>query len=217
MNRRPPPLSQTLRVLWLLGVPHALEAQAPDQAVMTIRIGGAEVGIEKFSVIPMAGGTRIVSDVTFTASRPPLEFSLSLERSSPTDFAFQFRRSASPSAQFFAILGKERLTLRRIEVGTEEASESRGTPDLVPLADSMVAPLLQLVPAEGEPERSLTAIYPQGGRRVRIVATRSAGGDGGARITLSGGLDGVLELAPDGTLLRAALPGLKLEAERQAP
>ncbi|HEX9166392.1 MAG TPA: hypothetical protein VF862_10825, partial [Gemmatimonadales bacterium] len=177
---------------------------------------GAEAGFEKFSVIPIAGGTRIVSDVTFTASRPPLEFSLSLERSSPADFAFQFRRSASPSAQFFAILRKDRLTLRRIEVGTEEANESRGTPDLVPLADSMVAPLLQLIPAEGEPERTLTAVYPQGGRRVRIVATRSGGG-GGSRITLSGGLEGVLELAPDGTLLRVALPGFKLEAERQAP
>jgi len=185
--------------------------------MMAIRIGGVEAGIEKFSVVPTAGGMRIVSDVTFAASKPPLEFSLSLERSSPTDFAFQFRRSAAPSAQFFAILGKGRLTLRRIEVGTEQASESRGTPDLVPLADSTVAPLLQLVPVTGEPERTVTGVFPQGGRRVRIIAVRSNGTDGTARITLTGGLEGVLDLAPDGTLLRVALPGLQLEAARLPP
>jgi hypothetical protein len=204
-------------VLWLLRAPLAVEGQVHDQGVMTILIDGAEAGLERYSVVPTTGGVRILSDVTFTAGRPPLEFALSLERSSPADFAFQFRRSAAPSAQYFAILGKGRLTLRRIEVGTEQASESRGTPDLVPLADSVVAPLLQLVPLPGEAERTVTGIFPQSGRRVRIVAVRSTGEDGSTRIALSGGLEGVLDLAPDGTLHRVTLPALRLEAERQEP
>ncbi|MDH4347701.1 MAG: hypothetical protein OEW17_02770, partial [Gemmatimonadota bacterium] len=69
----------------------------------------------------------------------------------------------------------------------------------------------------GEAERTVTGIFPQGGRRARIVAVRSTGADGSARIALTGGLEGVLELAPDGTLLRVTLPALQLEAERQQP
>lgn len=217
MNRQPAHLSYALSVMWLLAVPPVAGAQVHDQGVMEIRIGGADAGLEEFSVVPIAGGVRIISEVTFTAARPPLKFELSLERSSPADFALQFRRNAAPPAQYFVILGKGRLTVRHIEVGTEHATESRGTPDMVPLADSMVAPLLQLVPMPGKTERTVMALFLQGNRRVRIVAVRSTEVDGSTRITLSGGLEGVLLLAPDGTLRRVSLPAFGLEAERRDP
>ena len=217
MNRVPPCLLSGLPLVWMIAAPLAAGAQVRDEGVLELRLAGAEAGLERFSVAPTTGGFRLTSELTFSAVRPPLQFAMSVDRSSPGDFAFQFRRSAAPSAQFFAILGKNRLTLRRIEVGTEHASESRGTPDMVPLADSMVAPLLQLVPPPGETERTSTAVYPQGNRRVRVVAIRATEPDSSVRVTLSGGLEGILILAPDGTLRRASLPGLRLEAERQKP
>lgn len=88
---------------------------------------------------------------------------------------------------------------------------------MVPLADSMVAPLLQLVPPPGETERTYTAVYPQGNRRVRVHAARATAADSSVRVTLSGGLEGLLILTPGGTMRRASLPGLRLEAERQKP
>jgi len=217
MNRVPPRLLSGLTLVWMLAAPLAVGAQARDEGVLELRFAGAEAGRERFDIVPTAGGFRLTSELTLSAARPPLQFAMSVDRSSPGDFAFQFRRSAGPSAQYFAILGRNRLTLRRIEIGTEYATESRGTPDMVPLADSMVAPLLQLVPPPGETERRSMAIYPQGNRRVRVLATRSIDSDGSVRVTLSGGLEGVLILTPEGTIRRASLPGLRLEAERQEP
>jgi hypothetical protein len=201
----------------MLAAPLVAQAQVRDEGVLHLRFAGVEAGIEKFSVVSTAGGFRLTSELTISAVRPPLQFAMSVDRSSPGDFAFQFRRSAAPSAQYFAILGRNRLTVRRIEVGTEYATESRGTPDMVPLADSMVAPLIQLVPAPGEMERTFMAVYPQGNRRVRVVAKRSTQEDGSTRVTLSGGVEGSLLLAPDGTIRRVSLPSLRLEAERQEP
>jgi len=217
MNRVPPYFLSGLSLLWLLAAPLAAPAQVRDEGVMELRFAGAEAGLEKFSVVSTAGGYRLTSELTLTAARPPLQFAMSVDRLSPGDFAFQFRRSAAPSAQYFAILGKNRLTVRRIEVGTEYATESRGTPDMVPQADSMVAPLLQLVPPPGETERSFTVVFPQGNRRLRVVVTRSFEADGSARVAISGGLEGILILAPDGTIRRVSLPTLRLEAERQKP
>ena len=201
----------------MLATPLVAQAQVRDEGVLHLRFAGVEAGLEKFSVVSTAGGFRLTSELTISAVRPPLQFAMSVDRSSPGDFAFQFRRSAAPSAQYFVILGRNRLTVRRIEVGTEYATESRGTPDMVPLADSMVAPLIQLVPAPGEMERTFMAVYPQGNRRVRVVAKRSTQEDGSTRVTLSGGVEGSLLLAPDGTIRRVSLPSLRLEAERQEP
>ena len=217
MNRVPPHLLSSLSVAWMIAAPLAAGAQARDEGILELRLAGAEAGQERFSAVPTPNGFRLTSELTLTTVRPALQFAISVDRSSPGDFAFQFRRSAGPSAQYFAILSKNRLTIRRIEVGTEYATESRGTQDMVPLADSMVAPLLQLVPPPGETERSYTAVYPEGNRRGRVLATRSTEVDGTVRITFSGGLEGVLILAPDGTIRRASLPGLRLEAERQLP
>ena len=217
MNRIPSHFLSGLSFVWLIAAPIAGQAQARDEGVLELRFAGAEAGLERFSFTPTAGGFRLTSELSFTAVRPPLQFAMSVDRSSPGDFAFQFRRSAAPSAQFFAILGKNRLTLRRIEVGTEYATESRGTPEMVPLADSMVAPLLQLVPPAGEAERTYTGVYPQGNRRVRIHSARATEADSSIRVTLSGGVEGLLILAPGGTIRRASLPGLGLEAERQKP
>jgi len=217
MNRVRSHFLSGLSWLWMLAAPLVAQAQVRDEGVLHLRFAGVEAGIEKFSVVSTAGGFRLTSELTISAVRPPLQFAMSVDRSSPGDFAFQFRRSAAPSAQYFAILGRNRLTVRRIEVGTEYATESRGTPDMVPLADSMVAPLIQLVPAPGEMERTFMAVYPQGNRRVRVVAKRSTQEDGSTRVTLSGGVEGSLLLAPDGTIRRVSLPSLRLEAERQEP
>jgi hypothetical protein len=217
MNRVMPQLLSGLSVVWMIAAPHAAGAQVRDEGILALRFAGAEAGLERFSSVPTPNGFKLTSELTLTTARPALQFAMSVDRSSPGDFAFQFRRSAGPSAQYFAILSKNRLTVRRIEVGTEYATESRGTQDMVPLADSMVAPLLQLVPPPGETERSYTAVYPDGNRRVRVLAMRSTEADGSARIAFSGGLEGVLILAPDGTIRRVSLPGLRLEAERQLP
>jgi hypothetical protein len=175
------------------------------------------VGEEAFTVTATSGGLRIVSEAKFITNRPTVHLSLSFDRLSPSEFAFQLRRSSSPAAQFYAVLGRGKLTLRRVEAGLEQAAESRGTPDLVPLVDSMVAPLLQMVTPPADTLGRVTAVFPQGARRVAVEVVRARAPDGTTTVTLSGGVDASLTLAADGALLRASIPALGLEAERQSP
>lgn len=209
-------------VLWPLAIALVLATQPAsgqnrDSGVLELRAGGAEVGQEEFTLNPAGNGLTLTGKSLFTAQRPPLEFNLSLDRASPSEFAFQFRRTAGPAAQFFAVMGRGRLTVRRIEAGRERAGESPGSPDLIPLADSMITPLLQVIPFLSDTAVTLTGVYPQGNRRAPFVARRSIGEDGSVLIQLSGEVEAELRLGPDGHLRRATLPRLGLVAERRPP
>jgi hypothetical protein len=192
-------------------------AQVADQGTLIIRAGSREIGVESFQLTPTASGIRLTARAAYLSPRPGVELTASLDRSGETEGAFQLRRKAGPaSAEIYAVLKRNRLTVRRVERGAEQASESPGGPGLVLLADSVFALYLQVIPLATEEGRVLTAVLPQTVRRLSFTAQRGSSPEPGASlIRLSGGLDGVIELGSKGEVVRISLPGLGLEAIRK--
>jgi len=213
-------LSLPIERLALLGLALSAsraEAQVADQGTMVIRAGGREIGVETFQVTPSPTGVRVLAKAVYLSPKPGIRLDASLERSGESDGAFQLGRKAGvTSAEIYAVLKRNRLTIRRVERGAEQASESPGGPGLVLLADSVFALYLQIVPLATDDGRTLTAVLPQSARRVSFTAQRlPAPEPGGSLIRFSGGLEGVLELGSSGEFVRLSLPGLGLEATRK--
>ena len=197
-----------------------LEAQVADEGILVVRSGAREIGSESFRVTSGEAGLRITAKATYRGTRPPVELAASLERTAPGfDLAFQLEhRGGTAGSQVYAVLKRNRLTIRRVERGGEQASETPGGDRIVLLADSVFALYLQLLPLAPDGGRALTAVLPHSGRRVSFTATvrRLPSADaGGTLIRLSGGLEGEIALGNRGELLRITLPTLGLEATRK--
>ena len=211
MNLRP------FVVLSLALATSPLRAQTADEGTLVIRSGGREIGAESFRLTSGDAGLRITSKVTYSGSRPPLELSASLERTGSTEeLAFQLEhRGGAAGSQVYAVQKRNRLTIRRVERGVEQASETPGGASLVLLADSVFALYLQFLPLATEAGRTLNAVLPLEGRRLSFTAQRLPAQAGGTLIRLSGGVEGEIALGNRGELLRISLPALGLEAVRK--
>lgn len=216
LRRFSPPIER-LALLGLVVVANPAAAQVADEGTLIIRAGGREVGVETFQVTPTPTGSRVTTRVVYLSPRPGVDLTASLDRAGAVDWAFQLRRRAGPSgAEVYAVLRRNRLTIRRVERGAEQASESPGGADLVLLADSVFALYLQIVPLATDEGRALTAVFPQTVRRISFTAQRLPAPEPGASlIRLSGGLEGSIELGRSQELVRVSLPGLGLEATRK--
>jgi hypothetical protein len=211
MNLRP------LLVLCSALVAGPLDAQVADEGSLIIRAGAREVGTESFRVTSGEAGLRITARATYAGNRPPLELVASLERNPGGDLAFQLEhRGGGAGSQVYAVQKRNRLTIRRVERGGEQASEAPGGSGIVLLADSVFALYLQLLPVAPDAGRALTAVLPYTGRRVSVHIRRLPSGEsGGTLLRLSGGLEAEIALGNRGELLRITLPSLGLEALRK--
>lgn len=189
-----------------------LDAQVLDQGTLLIRAGVREVGAETFRIVSDSGQLRITTRTTFGARAA--EFSTALERTRAADAAFQLDWiSGGRSGQLYAVQKRNRVTVRRVEKGAEQASELPTTPRTAFVADSVFAVLYQfawLAPQGG----TFPALIPIGNRRLSVTVERSASAQG-TLIRLRDGLTGEIEIGNAGQILRIHLPNLGLEAVRK--
>jgi hypothetical protein len=205
-----------LPLLLLLGTTSGASAQGSDAGTFQIRAGEREVGVETFS-IAADSGVRIRSKTTFAVGRPAIELTASLDHPKGSGLAFQLERKAgNSSGQVYAVQKRNRITVRRVDRGAEQASELPASPRLVMLADSVFALYLQIVPLATDQGQTINALFPHGTRRVAFSAQRVANGTSGALIRLTGGIEGEIELGNDDRVQRISIPALRLEAVRRA-
>jgi hypothetical protein len=192
-----------------------IAAQTTDAGALLVRIHGREAGTESFSVTTTATGITISSHMVFTGSRPAPEFTASLDRASGEEFAFQLdTRGPAGGGQTYAVQKRNRLTVRRVARGVEQATELPGGATVIVLADSVFTPYMQAAVLATEAGRALTAVLLPDARRVAFTASRSASADG-STIRLTGGVVAEIQLGNAGELLRISLPGSGAEAVRQ--
>jgi hypothetical protein len=193
-----------------------LSAQVADEGILVIRAGTKEIGSEAFRVTSGQAGLRITTKATYVEPHPPVELTASLERSIPSgELAFQLEhRGGQRGSQVFAVQKRNRLTIRRVERGAEQASEAPASGAIL-LADSVFALYLQLLPLPSDSGHPQVAVIPQSGRRLSFTVRRLASPSGGTLIRFSGGLEGEMALGNRGELLRISLPALGLEASRK--
>ncbi len=218
MNLRPLPLpAARLVLLGTIALARPVDAQMADQGTLIIRDGSREIGVETFRLTPSPTGLRVFAKAAYLSPKPGVELNASLDRTGESEGAFQLGRKAGVSSgEVYAVLKRSRLTIRRVERGAEQASESPGGPGLVFLSDSVFALYLQIVPLATSEGRTLTAVFPQTARRVSFTAHRLPDPQhGGSLIRLTGGVEGVIEMGSGGELVRLTLPGLGLEATRK--
>jgi hypothetical protein len=196
-------------------IPAPLRGQEADAGTLVIRAGGRDVGAETFRVAPDGSGSRITSRTSYSAAPPLLTLEVNVVRRTG-EVAFQLdRRRGDGGAQVYAVQRRGRVTIRRVARGAEEASELPGPGDLVLLADSVLGPLLQLVPLATATPRSVAALFPESGRRVSFRVQRlTEPGGRGTTIRMSGALEGEVHLGDRGEVLRISLPTLQVEAHR---
>lgn len=200
----------------LLGAAATASAQAGDAGVLLIRAGGREIGSESFRVAGTATGLRITSHAIFPGPRPQIEYTGTFDGSASGDLGFQLEYRGPMAGQIYAVQRRNRITVRRVEKGAEQASELPGSPVTVLLADSLLAPYLQILPLVGDSSRNLMAVFPVGARRTPMIARRVPAESGhGSLIRLSGAVEGEIQLGDRGELLRITLPGLGLEGVRK--
>ncbi|HWA15964.1 MAG TPA: hypothetical protein VG817_06015 [Gemmatimonadales bacterium] len=208
------PLSAVLVLATLL--PGAAGAQATDAGVFQIRSASREIGTETFTV---TGDTsvRITATTSYPGARPGIELTASLIRNEAGGAAFQLERKAgSTGGQVYAVQKRNRITIRRVDRGAEQASELPGGPRTLLLADSVFALYLQVIPLATESGQSLNAVFPHGARRVTLTAQRVPNGESGSLIRLTGGIEVEIELGNDDRVQRISLPALRLDAVRRA-
>jgi hypothetical protein len=200
-----------LLLLLLAALP--LSAQSEDRGTLIIRAGTREVGSEGFRIVSDSGRVRVSARAVY-GTRDATELTASLDRGPDGELAFQLdRRAGAQSGQVYAIQKRNRITVRRVERGAEQASELPGGPGTVLLADSVFSLFYQLVPLAGE-NRAVSVLFPEGTRRLSLTLERVAT-TGRTLVRFRGGLVGELELGNRGEVLRIQLPSLGLEAVRK--
>jgi hypothetical protein len=200
-----------LLVLALLVPP--LSAQTEDRGTLVIRAGSREVGSETFRIVSDSASVRVSARAVY-GTRGAIELTASLDRGRDGELAFQLdRRAGAQSAQVYAVQKRNRITVRRVERGAEQASELPGGPGTVLLADSVFSLLYQLaaVAADGRP---VAVLYPEGTRRMSLTLERVRGG-AGVLVRFRGGFEGEMQLGNHGEVQRIQLPSLGLEAVRR--
>jgi hypothetical protein len=197
--------------LALAAVPSA--AQSLDRGTLVIHAGTREVGSETFRIVSDSAGVRVTARAVY-GTRPTIELTASVDRGRDGELAFQLdRRAGSQSGQTYAVQKRNRITVRRVERGAEQASELPGGPGTVLLADSVFSLFYQLVAFAGD-GRPVTVLFPQGTRRLSLTLERVTAG-AGTLVRFRGGLEGEVELGNRGEVLRIQLPSLGLEAVRK--
>lgn len=200
----------------LLALAAPADGQVSGTGTFVIRTGEREVATESWTVTADSN-IRITSKVAYANGRPAVELTASLIQSKTSGLAFQLERKAgSASGQVYAVQKRNRITVRRVDRGAEQASELPAAQRMVILADSVFALYLQLIPLATESGQTVQALFPQGPRRVTFSAQRVSNGTTGALIRLTGGVEGEIELGNDDQVQRISLPALRLEALRRA-
>ncbi len=190
-----------------------LAAQSVDRGILSIRSGTREVGSESFRIVSDSAGVRVTAKAVY-ATRPALELTANLDRGRDGELAFQLdRRAGTQGGQVYAVQKRNRITVRRVERGAEQASELPGGPGTVLLADSVFSLFYQLVPLAGAGS-PVAVLFPEGTRRLSLTLERVTTG-AETVVRFRGGLEGVVELGDHGELLRIQLPSLGLEAVRK--
>lgn len=188
-------------------------AQNGDQGTLLIRAGGREVGIETFKITLDSTSMRITGRSVY-GTRASADVTVTVDRGRNGDLGFQLdRRGAPRGAQIYAVQKRNRITVRRIERGAEQASELPGGPRTALLADSVFSIFYQLVPL-AEENGPINVVYPQGSRRLSLTVERVAF-ERSTLVRFRGGLEGEIELGNRGQVLRIQLPSLGLEAVRK--
>ena len=200
-----------------------IEAQTLDQGTLVIKQGGREIGREEFQVRNGreggAQGTTLVTRGRFPAVAPALSQEATLERRGDGSFLnIQVTREQGSLVGRFIAEVTPRNVLRihsSNSGGSEEVREYPGVPRLVGLADSAFALYAAVVPFATLQGATVTAVFPENGRRVTFTAQR-VGGDGtpGSSIVMSGEVNGTIWLDASGNILRLEFPSVGLEAVR---
>ncbi|MEO8031204.1 MAG: hypothetical protein ABI765_10160 [Gemmatimonadota bacterium] len=202
-----------------------LDAQDGDQAALSIREAGRQIGHEDFSLRPARPG-RPVGDSLITVARypeirPQSTITGVLQQSTkgaPLSLSLDYQ-SSRQGETILASVGRNRVTLRRVAKGAESARELPGGELIVLLDDSLFATYLSLASLVPDGPRSVTAIFPRTARRVALAVTRSAlpaARPDGSRtlIEFTGELAGRLFLDQSGHFIRLELPGRQIEVTR---
>ena len=199
------------------------EGQAPDQGTLVIKQAGRELGREEFVIrngrAGGAQGTTITTRGRFPAVAPALTQEGVVERRSDGSFiSMQVTREADPVVSRFLAEVTPRNVLRihaSTSGGAEGVREYPAVPRLIGLVENSFALYAAVVPLATPEGTTLTALFPEDGRRVAFNARKDPGEGGtGSSIVMSGEINGTIWLDPNGQILRLELPSTGLEAVR---
>jgi hypothetical protein len=208
---------------WIPVVPVA--AQDGDQAALSIKVAGREIGHENFVIRPARPGRPVgdslISVARYPETKPQLVVQGVLQQSTsgdPLTFSLDFQDRHQPET-VLASVSRNRVTLRRVARGAESARELPGGDPIVLLDDSLFATYLPLAHLAGEAPRRVTAIFPRTTRRAEISITRTSlatGRPDGAMsvIDIDGEVIGRLYLDSAGRFVRLEIPARQLEVSR---
>jgi hypothetical protein len=186
-------------------------AQESLETKLVIQQGGREIGREEFTLIQGRGrgaaGTSLRAVAHYPASNPTLRLAATLERTAESALAkFQLDVEGPNGPTVILAAGSgARLIIRTVAKGSEAGRELPGGPDVVLLDDQVYSLYIAVADLATPNGRSLTAVFPRTARRASFVARKEAGGGGGTRVTLTGGIRGSLSTDPQGRLVRLEL------------
>ncbi|HKV74310.1 MAG TPA: hypothetical protein VJN95_07315 [Gemmatimonadales bacterium] len=200
-------------------------AQTGDQAELSIKVGGKEIGHENLLIRPARPGRPVgdslVSVARYPETNPELVVQGVLQQSvtgDPLTFSLDFQDRHQPQT-ILASVSRNRVTLRSVARGAEAARELPGGKLIVLLDDSLFATFLPLAHLAGETPRQVIAVFPRTGRRTTLMVGRTAlatGRPDGAMmvVEMSGDPAGKLFLDGAGRFVRLEIPARQLEVTR---
>jgi len=213
-----------LRVL-ALGLPGVLAAQEGDQAALSIKEAGREIGHEDFTLRPTRPG-RPVGDSLITVARYPETRPLSTiqgvlqlsTKGAPLSLSLDYQNGRQGET-FLTSVSRTRVTVRRVARGSESARELPGGDQILLLDDSLFATYLSMASLATEAPKTVTAIFPRTAKRVTLSIKRTTLPPGRAdnaqtAIEFSGDVAGQLLLDSAGHFVRLELPGRQIEVSR---
>jgi hypothetical protein len=216
---------RTLVCLMAAAAPSSMVAQSGDQAVLSIKVAGREIGHETFLIRPARPGRpvgdSIVTVARYPETRPELTVQGVLQLSTtgaPLTFALDYQNRRQPETILVSV-SKSRVTLRRVARGAESARELPGGDPIVLLDDSLFATYLPLAGLASNGPRTVTAIFPHTTQRAALTVTRTSlttPRENGAItvIEFTGDLVGRLYLDSAGRFISLEIPARKLEVSR---
>lgn len=133
-----------------LGLPGVVAAQEGDQAALSIREAGREIGHEDFTIKPARPGRPVgdslISFARFPETRPQATVEGVLQQSlkgTPLSISIDYHNGRQGES-VLASVGRSRVTVRRVAKGAESARELPGGEQIVLLDDSLFATFLSL-------------------------------------------------------------------------
>ena len=201
-------------------------AQSGDQAALSIKVSGREIGQENFLIRPARPGRPVgdslISVARYPETRPQATLQGVLQLSTtgePLTLSLDYQNLHQPET-ILASVSRNRVTLRRVARGAESARELQGGDPVVLLDDSLFATFLPLARLAGDRPRTVTAIFPRTAQRAILSLTRTAVGstrpDGAVTIIeIDGDRSGRLYLDAAGRFVRLEIPSRHLEVSRQ--